>query len=312
MITLFQVENFSIAAFDKTERTGSAEGKNSSDNGAESTHTFVSSLIVNLSVAVVVISLFSILRPRLKRIYSPRQMLLDMMFPLGKLPHSFFAWIIPAFMASDDDVFYYAGIDALVYMRFLKLCIKISVVIFPYGTAVLVPLHCFGKVGVQGLDKLAVSNVQPGSSRLWAHLIAAWIYTMIICYLLYEEWKIYIMYRQEYLSCGKGHQYTLLVRDVPLKVSIYGLLTNGQDSWILAKFFLRVSSRSVNTQKRTWPISSHLDQTSMVNKGFIIWDKTPKKMIFGPSRQYSSILPAQVANHSVGFCSFCRLTELVI
>lgn len=217
MITLFQVENSSIAAFDKTERTGSAEGKNSSDNGAESTHTFVSSLIVNLSVAVVVISLFSILRPRLKRIYSPRQMLLDMMFPLGKLPHSFFAWIIPAFMASDDDVFYYAGIDALVYMRFLKLCIKISVVIFPYGTAVLVPLHCFGKVGVQGLDKLAVSNVQPGSSRLWAHLIAAWIYTMIICYLLYEEWKIYIMYRQEYLSCGKGHQYTLLVRDVPLK-----------------------------------------------------------------------------------------------
>ena len=29
-------------------------------------------------------------------------------------------------------------------------------------------------------------------------------------------------------------------------------------------------SRSINTQKRTRPISSHLDRTSLVNKGFII------------------------------------------
>ena len=25
-----------------------------------------------------------------------------------------------------------------------------------------------------------------------------------------------------------------------------------------------------------WPISSHVDRASLVNKGFIIWDKTPK------------------------------------
>ena len=35
-----------------------------------------------------------------------------------------------------------------------------------------------------------------------------------------------------------------------------------------------------------------------------------KKVV--PSRQDSSILPAQVANHSVGFDSFCQLTELAI
>ena len=29
-------------------------------------------------------------------------------------------------------------------------------------------------------------------------------------------------------------------------------------------------------EKRTRPISSHLDQTSLVNKGFMIWDKAPK------------------------------------
>ncbi|XP_073253634.1 uncharacterized protein [Porites lutea] len=197
----------------------STPGKNitNPDDGSESTNKFVSSLVINLALALVAIFLFSFLRPRLKRIYSPRQLLLDMMFPLGKLPNSFFAWVIPAFMANDDDVFYYAGIDAVVYMRFLKLCIKISLVIMPYGIAVLLPLNYYGKGGLFGLDRVAMSNVKEGSTKLWAHLVAAWFYTVIICYLLYEEWKVYIMYRQEYLTCGKGHQYAVLLRDLPVK-----------------------------------------------------------------------------------------------
>ena len=59
------------------------------------------------------------------------------------------------------------------------------------------------------------------------------------------------------------------------------------DVWVLAKceakmagywpstFFAclwtETETRSINTQKRTRPISSHLDRTSLVNKGFIIW-----------------------------------------
>ena len=32
-----------------------------------------------------------------------------------------------------------------------------------------------------------------------------------------------------------------------------------------------MKSRSINSQKRTRPISSYLDRTNLVNKGFIIW-----------------------------------------
>ena len=32
----------------------------------------------------------------------------------------------------------------------------------------------------------------------------------------------------------------------------------------------------IETKTRIRPISSHLDRASLVNKGFIIWDKTPK------------------------------------
>ena len=50
-------------------------------------------------------------------------------------------------------------------------------------------------------------------------------------------------------------------------------------------------------KKRTWPLSSHLDRTSLVNKGFIMWSKDyTKNVAFAvtkpaiPRRQESPIL----------------------
>ena len=76
--------------------------------------------------------------------------------------------------------------------------------------------------------------------------------------------------------------------------------------------FLRVY---INSQKRTRPISNHLDRTNLVNKGFIIWlwgnfSCGIQRVV--PSGQDGSILPAQVANHSTRFGSSCPLAELVI
>ena len=42
-------------------------------------------------------------------------------------------------------------------------------------------------------------------------------------------------------------------------------------SSFFACLWAEAESRSINTQKRTRPISSPLDRTSLVNKGFIIW-----------------------------------------
>ena len=94
----------------------------------------------------------------------------------------------------------------------------------------------------------------------------------------------------------------------------------GQDGWILAKLFFNIHLGPIkHAKKKMIPISRHHDQTSLVNKGFIMWDKTPK-MIFdlvGPSKKYQAgkISPspsAWVDNHRAGFGSSCPLKELVI
>ena len=45
----------------------------------------------------------------------------------------------------------------------------------------------------------------------------------------------------------------------------------------LPSYFVRIYKHA---KKRTRPISSHLDRESLVNKGFIIWDKTPKHDLY--------------------------------
>jgi hypothetical protein len=189
-----------------------------SDSQETSLMSFLISLGINGLIAFIVLLLFSSLRNKFKHIYSPRLLLLETRFPLGKLPHSFLAWFIPALMAKDDDVFLYAGIDAMVYIRFLKLCVKISLVIMPYGLAVLLPLNLYGGVDLTGLSKLTMSNLKEHSQKMWAHFAAVWVYTLVICYMLYEEWRVFIVYRQEYLAKGLHHQYAVIIRDLPTRV----------------------------------------------------------------------------------------------
>ena len=54
-------------------------------------------------------------------------------------------------------------------------------------------------------------------------------------------------------------------------------------SSFFAFLWTETKSRSIKTQKRTRPISSHLNRTSLVNNGFIIrviWDETTKNETF--------------------------------
>ena len=99
------------------------------------------------------------------------------------------------------------------------------------------------------------------------------------------------------------------------------LLTNMRSRWLdigqvlLLHFY---ASRSIKMQKKK-PISSHLVQTSLVNKDLLYGQKiAPKNFAFVGtkqeilSRQDRPILPAQAANQNTGFASSFPLTDPAI
>ncbi|KAJ7371194.1 Transmembrane protein 63C [Desmophyllum pertusum] len=204
---------------------GTNDNGTNPEEATDTTNKFISALILNLIIALICLIIFCLLRQKHKIIYAPRQLLVETLAP-GKRTESFFSWVIPAFVVKDDEVFQYAGIDALVHMRFLKLCFKIALVLMPYGIIVLIPVNYFGGGDLSGLDRIALSNIAVKSQKVWAHVVAAWVYTLIICYLLYQEWKAFIIYRQRFLSQGMGQQYAVMVRDLPAKLKDQKSLKN--------------------------------------------------------------------------------------
>lgn len=191
---------------------------------------FVTSLIFNSSIALLILIIYSILRPRFDYIYQPHYKLLTeflsnkiserklMLLRKMSLSSSFFAWLVPAFKLNDSELYELVGFDGFVYLRFIRLCFKIVAASFPYAAVVLIPLNATGGNDLSGMDQLTLGNVSQKSDRLWAHLIGVWLFSFIVYYLLYTEWRVYATYRQRHLKENLEHHYSVLVTQLPPKV----------------------------------------------------------------------------------------------
>ena len=62
-----------------------------------------------------------------------------------------------------------------------------------------------------------------------------------------------------------------------------------------ASLWTSTSSRSINTQKRTWPISSHLDRTNSVNNLYVLNLYVTTRAVIGQFQgPYSLARPAKI------------------
>ena len=192
---------------------------------------FVSALIFNAIIAFVIILVYSILRPKFDIVYQPSFKLLTE-FLHNKIPEkklsllkkvtlssSLFAWLTPAFKLNDNELYEVVGFDAFVYLRFIRLCFKVTAFALPYAAIVLIPINVVDGKYLAGMDRLTLGNLVDGSHKLWAHLIGVWLFSFILYYFIYAEWKVYVKYRQIYLKEKRQNHFSVLVTQLPSKVS---------------------------------------------------------------------------------------------
>lgn len=192
---------------------------------------FITSFIFNAVIALIILVIYSILRPKFDYVYQPNFKLLTE-FLNNKIPErklsllrkmtlssSLFAWTVPAFRLNDNELYELVGFDAFVYLRFTRLCFKIAAFSLPYAAVVLIPINVVGGKGIDGMDRLTMGNVSQESHKLWAHLIGVWLFSLLLYYFLYTEWQVYVKYRQRYLKEKVKHHYSVLVTQLPSEVS---------------------------------------------------------------------------------------------
>lgn len=132
--------------------------------------------------------------------------------------NKFLSWMFDDW--SFEEIRNKAGLDAYMFMRFLRICLVITSVASFYGLLVLWPVYYTGNQDGEEWYVLSMQNVDDGSPRLWAGSVFMWVLTLFVIWNLKREMDHYTDLRLEFGGCVEGdmdavHLYSVIVERLP-------------------------------------------------------------------------------------------------
>ena len=130
-------------------------------------------------------------------------------------------WLRELFEVKDRKVKDINGLDAYMFVRFLRMMVYIFAPIWLVSWLVLLPVDSVDTdSGKTGLDRFTFGNISTADqSRYWTHLVCAWGFTIYICIVLWLEMREFIGLRQTYLTdpkhCDTPQAKTILITGIP-------------------------------------------------------------------------------------------------
>ncbi|KAG7575635.1 10TM putative phosphate transporter cytosolic domain [Arabidopsis thaliana x Arabidopsis arenosa] len=191
----------------------------------------LTSVGINLGLCFLFFTLYSILRkqPSNVTVYGPRlvkdgksqqsnEFNLERLLPTA-------GWVKRALEPTNDEILSNLGLDALVFIRVFVFSIRVFSFASVVGIFILLPVNYMGTefeeffdLPKKSMDNFSISNVNDGSNKLWIHFCAIYIFTAVVCSLLYYEHKYILTKRIAHLYSSKPQpqEFTVLVSGVPL------------------------------------------------------------------------------------------------
>lgn len=161
------------------------------EDNTDRTSAFVVSLVINVVIAAVAFLAFLLLRPHVPRIYMSRVTAGG--DDDGKTPNplttSMFAWIMTVIRTKDEEFYRLNGLDALVYLLYLRYGLILFLFCFLYGFIILLPINFHGGNSQTGLDRFTLANTKERDSDLWAHFIGAHLFVIFALWLAKKYYR---------------------------------------------------------------------------------------------------------------------------
>ncbi|CAK7233606.1 hypothetical protein SBRCBS47491_008670 [Sporothrix bragantina] len=228
-----------------TTTTSSPSSTATSDNGSGSAQTsagisivaFLTALSTSLIIFGVQMGFFLLLRNKLARIFKPKTFMVPERERTDPPPASPWGLVLALYRIRDREIIKKCGLDAYFFLRYLQTLLLIFVPVACIVIPILVPINYVGGIGQSfgtnntnssdpsiptGLDTIAWGNIKPANAnRRWAHLILAVLVVAWVCFIFYNELRIYIKVRQDYLTSAehrlRASANTVLVSGIPTK-----------------------------------------------------------------------------------------------
>jgi phage terminase Nu1 subunit (DNA packaging protein) len=185
---------------------------------------FFTTVVAAATTAIVMITIFVIIRTKFKRIYEPKIYIGDEKRRVAPLPTSLCGWLPALFRIPQEDLIRTSGLDAYFFARYIYVHAVFFLCSFVLLAIILFPIYVVdGKgeaYGKMGLDILTFGNIAVrNSSRYGAPLVLAFIFIGAYLYLLYSEMKAFVEKRQALLRSpayqSRASATTILVTTIP-------------------------------------------------------------------------------------------------
>ncbi|KAG0082868.1 hypothetical protein BGZ92_011290, partial [Podila epicladia] len=158
----------------------------------------VAQIGLSAGVSVVCLSIFEWNRRKktLQYLYSPRCRL--KVNPSPPMSLKFLGWIIPTLKIPEDFYITNVGLDAVMFLRFLKMCLQFCVFNAVVVGTILLPIHYTAGTEYSELPRMSILNVSSDSNVLWAHVFLTYLVTVSWMFLLFKNYWQWMDLRREY------------------------------------------------------------------------------------------------------------------
>ncbi|KAF9953997.1 hypothetical protein BGZ70_010692, partial [Mortierella alpina] len=155
-----------------------------------------------------------------KKIYQPRTYLVTEDIRSPELPPGMFSWITASFKVKDTELLQKVGLDAYMFLRFLRMNAMFFAGCTLLAVPILIPINHVNGIGLDGLPGMSIGNIRENEEwRLWFHLVLTYIFCGAAILLLWREMLEYTRRRHSYLLSEKHARMpqatTILVTGIP-------------------------------------------------------------------------------------------------
>ncbi|KAH6914205.1 DUF221 family protein [Coprinopsis sp. MPI-PUGE-AT-0042] len=189
---------------------------------ANSTNAFVTALVLNAGLLVAEVGAFIILKSRLQKVYTPRTYLPPPDKRATTLPSGPWKWLPALIFTPSQEIIQKNGLDAYMFLRFIKLLIKIFLAFTVLTFAIIAPVDIVNVQSVRdGLEKISWTNVvdPKDQKRFAAHVVVVYVLTAFVLWMIYREMLSFVRLRHQFLlshSHSKlAQSRTVLITAVP-------------------------------------------------------------------------------------------------
>lgn len=191
------------------------------------TSGFIYVLVLGVVVAIVLFLIFCFLRPRVPDVFYHRRALNQLRSEndinqrrvrlTQPIPSdSFFGWIGPLWATTEESVLDNIGLDAVMFLRYLRTSFYILAILALFSTIILMPVFATAQKGVvQGLRIVSLGNVPENSPRLWAVVVLEFMTAAVVLFFVMKDLRFYASVRRKYRISETPSNYSVAVLDIP-------------------------------------------------------------------------------------------------